>query len=121
MSLFKTTYTRQFHTLSVKDTKRKNESCFTDVFGDSVDLELLIPGVDYNEGFLAVLIDEAPEEVISVLSLVLNCPMELYDLLSEMWRSKGKKKEHGNQFLCEMLGYDCDEVDLVKMVQEYFR
>ena len=84
-------------------------------------MDSLVRGVEYNEGFLAVMIDEAPEEVVSVLSLMVNCPRELFDLMIDMWRSKGKKKEHGNEFLCEVLGYDPEEVDLVKAVEEYFK
>ena len=121
MAVFKTAFKRKIDTWSVRDAKRrKPETCFSDAFDGDSEIESLVVGVDHNYGFLAVMIEEAPEEVLSVLSLMLNCPRELFDLMIDMWRSKGKKKEHGNEFLCEVLGYDSEKVDLVKAVKEYF-
>jgi len=72
------------------------------------------------QGDLLVLIQQAPEEIKSVLQLVFNTPVEVFEAFSKDWKSRGKKKEMGNQYLCSMLGYNSGKVDLVSKTQDYF-
>lgn len=120
MSLFKKTLSRRFINLSKKDTARQAEITFSDLLGDDGSVETLHRGVDYNYGMLLVMIEEAPEEVRSVINLMFDCPREVMDMLISQWTPSGHRGTYQNRFLCEMLGKDPDQVDLVELCKDYF-
>ena len=62
------------------------------------------PSEVIDSGYLYHLIEQAPEEISSVLSLFLRAPQELLGSAFEAWRAKGGKKVHGNSFLNHVLG-----------------
>ena len=72
-----------------------------------------------NLGELLCLLDDAPDEIRSVVSLFMNAPPPVYKLASDAWCRVGRKKEHGNAFLCHMLGIST-KVNVVHMTREYF-
>lgn len=111
MSLYKRALTNRFNDLSDKNTNLSVE-CFNVQMSDAKTLD---------SGILKIVMEEAPEEIKGVLSLFLDAPKELLDLAVEAWESEGKKKIHGNQFLCAMLGYDHLKIDLTKNVKTYFK
>lgn len=76
-------------------------------------------GTEEHEGNLACLLEEAPEEVRAVVALILNAPPKVYAVASAAWEAQGRKKEHGNAFLCSMLGFD-ERVNVVQMTRDYF-
>ena len=111
MSLYKRALSNRFNDLSDKNTAVSAEAMGA-IVPDSKTLD---------RSLLMTMIEEAPEEVKSVLSLFLEAPKELLDLAVNAWEQDGKKKIHGNQFLCKMLGHDSLKTDLPKQVKTYFK
>lgn len=91
MSLYKTALANKLHDLS-KGTKTT-----------SLDSEY-VEGEEYSEGYLLKLLEQAPEEVASVLALFTKAPQELLDMAFNSWKQSGGKKITGNQFLNTVLG-----------------
>jgi len=111
MSLYKRALANRFNDLSDKNTSVSAET-----------LGVIAPdSKTFDKGLLTTMIEEAPEEVKSVLSLFLDAPKELLDLAVDVWEQDGKKKIHGNQFLCKMLGYNSSKTDLPRKVKSYFK
>lgn len=73
-----------------------------------------------NDGTLAVLIRQAPREVKMVLSLMLNAPGELLELVATAWNSKSPiQRRKGNEQLNRLLGPEVG-VDPIGDVERYF-
>ena len=66
------------------------------------------------------LIEKAPKEVALVLSLFFSAPSEVLELAEEAWRASGRKKVHGNAFICSLLGLDANKIHLPSAVSKYF-
>jgi hypothetical protein len=71
------------------------------------------------EGDLRVMVNSAPPLVREVLDVVVN-KKELLDKEWEKHKKKGGKAEMGNTYLCSVLGYNPLNVNLVKIVRNYF-
>lgn len=131
-SLFRTMWTRWFHTLSNRDTKWQVEVNTTTLGiqiagasgGGGMEEEFSMDsfiGSTENEGYTAVLMDEAPEEVRRVMALLMKAPQGVLDGAVAAWQAKGRREAAaGNVFLCELLGYDPKKVDLVARTKRYF-
>lgn len=117
MALFKTAWERRFTTLTLIDTKHRHASINTDD-GDAVDVET--PGDLDNDGYLRVMISQAPREVSMVLSLFLNAPVELLDLAVAAWKDNGKRCAGGNAHVAKLLGMPADSKPL-DAVEDYFK
>lgn len=119
MGLYKTSLRNLIHDLSKEDTYFRECTCESDL-GDE-DQECLDARIssEENEGTLGCMIEDAPDEVRAVMSLFLNARPEVYASASAAWRAVGRKKEHGNAFLCAMLGLD-EKVNVVRLTREYF-
>ena len=119
MALFRTAWTNRVTDLSLQDSKRReNEAGYDD--GDQPgEYTRDVLGELDNAGALTVAIKQAPEEIRRVLSLFLNAPVELLDLASQAWKSRGRKKDHGNAMLCQMLDFP-NGTDVVGIVEDYF-
>jgi len=123
MSLFKSAWTRHFHTLSKRDTKRIDfaisnytKEDHDDWLIDSINLA----SSSQNLGFLEITIEQAPSEVRQVLNLLLSAPKEVLSMAVESWGTKNKRNSRiTNEFLCHMLGYNHKEIDLIKNTQSY--
>ena len=122
MSLYKTSFSRHFITLCNRSTKFSVEkSMCTFLTGDDEDFDLeCLFGEEQDVGYLACLLEQAPKEVKSVLNLMFNAPAEILELACKAWNSSNRKSAgEGNVFLCSMLGYDPNKINLVEKVKEY--
>jgi len=125
MALYKTALARRITDFSNESRKFKYQICFTDL-GDRVcDGEGLVPyeelllGDEDTEALFEIKLENAPDYVRQVLSLIVNSRPDLLDAISESWISRGKKIENGNQYLCSLLGYNHRKVDIVEGVRNY--
>lgn len=121
MSLFKTAWSRHMHDLAKKERvnhlmvpeaqlDREDETEWTrDHVGD----------LD-NEGRLAVLIRQAPREVLLVLNLLLSAPQELLDLATASWDRRGRGAGDPEELVSRLLGLDPESRPL-SAVREHFR
>lgn len=119
MSLFKTSWSRHFITLSNKATEVATEIAINRFENEEEDAtldidELGVAGDLNNDGYLWTLVEEAPKEVKQVLNLLLNPSPALEKAYGS------KRGRTTNQWLCALLGYDSTKIDLVKTVETYF-
>lgn len=119
MALYKTALRNLVNDLAVDDTFLRQ--CTLDSQLGSEETQWLEQRIslEENEGVLHCMIDNAPDEVRSVLFLMLNAPPAVYKLASQAWGRAGRKKEHGNAFLCSMLGFDV-KINVAAMTRDYF-
>jgi hypothetical protein len=122
MSLFSTSYVRRIHTLSTKAYRTRGMVRDSDFAANESDESFLesIVGDLQNDGELEAHLERMPSEVSQVVQLLLNAPREILDLAESAWRSSGRKKVYGNQFLCSLLGKNPKHVDLVGAVKRFF-
>jgi len=109
MALFKTAWARHFVDLAAKASEARAEFSASGVRlrdGQEEEDDLIggIVGELDNDGALAVMIRQAPEEVVMVLNLLLNAPQELLDLAMKTWRMQGRYREDGDAAIARMLG-----------------
>lgn len=115
MALFKRAWGNQFADLATYDTEDRQ---YTSI--DSSEIRLDEPaGALENDGFLSIMIQEAPSEVRLVLSVFLNAPSELLEMAFTAWRARGHNSPGGSRHLNKLLGLD-PSGDPVKLVEEYF-
>jgi len=69
---------------------------------------------------LLVMVEQAPEEVKAVLNFYLNTPQEKIKTCEAYWNKTNRRKIDGNDYLCEILGYDSNCINLVDRCYEYF-
>lgn len=119
MSLFKTAWNNEFNDISQRATVAR-EPISENVLTDEGDVEALDSVGDLdNDGSLAVMIKQAPKEVILVLTLFLVAPQEVVNLAMESWRSSGKYRADGDKAISRMLGLPEGSTPMTD-VKEYF-
>lgn len=109
MALFKTSWQRRFDDLAKTDTK------YRAVVGD-YEPSSDAAGELENDGYLATLLRQAPEEVRVVLTMFLGAPQELLALALAHWRPGMRADPTINA----MLGRDEDD-ELMGRVVDYFQ
>lgn len=121
MALYKRAWHNQFTDLTTYDTEDRvyfygehHDPTQTDQIHEHETVGSL-----ENDGYLSILIQEAPSEVQMVLSLFLNAPSELLELASAAWRTGGRKSPGSSKHLCKLLGLD-PSCDPVALVEDYF-
>lgn len=119
MGLYKRSLGNLITDLSKEDTYLRRCTRETELATDDTEWLLERIGTEDNEGTLNCLVQDAPEEVRAVISLFLEARPEVYQRASDAWQAAGRKKEHGNAFLCAMLGIE-ESVNVVRMVREHF-
>lgn len=125
MSLFKTALENKITDFANLNNRLKRQVCFTELGdqlsadGEKVSYQETLIGLADNEGKLDVKINDAPDYVRKVLILLLTGPPDLLAAMADTWDARGKRKHGGNEFLCNMLGYDSKQVDLVEAVKDY--
>jgi hypothetical protein len=119
MGLYKTSLTRLVNDLSKEDTYLRHCIRETELSDDDSEWMSSRISTEDNEGTLNCLITDAPDEVRAVISLFLQAPPQVYEQASLAWQMTGRKKEHGNAFLCSMLGFD-ERVNVVRMIRQHF-
>lgn len=115
MALFKRAWSNQFADLASYDTEDRN--CFSLEAREAQLPEA--PGDLENDGFLLIMIREAPREVRLVLSVFLDAPKELIEAAFSAWRRGGNHQAGGSRHLNKLLGLP-PTTDPVKLVEDYF-
>lgn len=72
-----------------------------------------------NDGYLHVLVRQAPQEVTQVLTLFLNAPTELLQMAMTSWRANGHVEAGGNKQVAQWLGLPVGSKPLDKVL-DYF-
>ncbi len=119
MALFKTAWTNQFNDLSNRATDVRATQVQRGAEDEDADAGLDVVGELENAGQLAVMIKQAPKEVLMVLNLFLNAPSELLELAAATWRAQGRYRADGDKAVCRMLGLPEESRPVTKTV-EYF-
>lgn len=117
MALFKSAWYNEFTNLANNDTKLRT-FCQMPTVGEA---EFEPVGELNNEGGLATLLRQAPEEIKLVLALFLSAPQELLDLALQSWKG-GDPRRHdgGSTKLNKMLGLPAN-LNVIKLTEDYFR
>ncbi len=114
---FKSSINNFLTDLSIESTKKgsfvENGITPEDLFGQE-------SRHSYNEGYLRILLREAPKEAIEVLNLFFNTPAELVDEVLDFLNKKHSKGFKCNAFLCKVLGYNKYQRNLVRETRDYF-
>jgi len=119
MSLFKTSWTNHFTDLANADTLRRCEISLTPGPEDDGDVRDL-PGVSDNDGALATLLRQAPDEVKMVLNLFLNAPQEILDMALGSWNGRDRRcRTGGSKKICQLLGLP-EHLDVMQMTLDHF-
>ncbi len=121
MALFKTSWYNHFTNLANTDTASR---VMVQPVGYATDEgnELVTDhmGELDNDGYLSVLVSQAPSEVTQVLNLFLNAPQELLDLALGAWKGRDQRcRTGGSKRICALLGIKPDR-DVLKTVEDYF-
>lgn len=119
MALFKTSWINEFNDMSVRATAARHLVSEND---DSTEEDAWVHdsiGDLDNDGLLAVMIRQAPVEVLMVLNLFLNAPQELLELAAVTWRKNGRYRNDGDKAVARMLGLPPDSTP-VSDTQRYF-
>ena len=109
MALFKTCWANEFNDLSTKATNARkavplSQLARVDENGDEVEYSKDTAGALDNDGALALMVQQAPTEVLMVLNLFLSAPTELLELAMKTWQEQGRYSPGGERFVEKMLG-----------------
>lgn len=122
MSLFKTSWYHHFTDMANADTAQRvlvQPQVYYSEDGGEMTTDYL--GDTNNEGELAVMLRQAPNEVTQVLNLFLNAPQELLDLALGSWKGRDRRcRAGGSKRICALLGLS-PAYDVMKVVEDYFR
>lgn len=113
MALYKTAWSRRFTDLAHRDNNQRTEMQVAEPWSLEQTGEL------DSDSMLLTMLQQAPAEVKTVLSLFLNAPSELLELAVDSWRGSGHYSPEGNKMLCLYLGYE-PGTDIIGIVREYF-
>lgn len=117
MSLYQRAYRNHVTDLSWKASEQKAEVPVK-IMESGINAETI--GETDNEGYLAILLRQAPREVTMVLNLVLNAPQELIDAAFTGWRGSDKRMTNGGTGRVNAaLGLD-PEINVMQMVNDHF-
>lgn len=124
MALFKTAWTNEFNDLSVKAGNVRKAISMTDLNrvdedGEEITTPIESVGEMDNAGALALMVKQAPKEVLMVLNLFLNAPQELLELATKAWTESGKYQAGGERWVEKMLGMKAGTCP-IKKTEEYF-
>lgn len=120
MALFKRAWGNHITDLSVKDSAHKATFADQPIANDGVFSSFEPMGDLDNMGYLKLMVEQAPNEVLMVLNLFLNAPKELLELATKAWTASGKRKPDGNAMINKMLGLPA-ESDPIGRVHDYFK
>lgn len=115
MSLFKTSWTNHFTTLTNKATKERFIQTQNSLTDEDL-MDTLISDLD-NNGIVQVLLDTAPVEVKQVLQMFLKSPDELVQKLQREFK---RNEKICNEHLCLLLNRDPQKINLLRTTLEHF-
>lgn len=124
MGLFKRSWHNHFTNLSNTDTKIRVEVSDSQLADDGEDisysgmLEQMVGDTDCT-GHVLILLQQAPADVRTVLAFFASAPQDVVESAFSAWRSARRKKEGGNNMLCQLLGF-APGTDLLGSVSKYF-
>ena len=126
MGLYKTGLARMLHDLSkVSSSIDSNEVAESALPFDSEEDASVLDALMADSGqyhspsaHMDLMIRQAPQEVKSVLNLLMQMPHDVATVVEAAWKKTGQKS-FGNKHLCKLLGYDYKTTDLVSLVQTY--
>ena len=79
-----------------------------------------VMGDSDNDGYLSVLIQQAPTEVKMVLNMILNAPQEFVEVTMASWRRGDNRMSNGGcTRINRALGLD-PEINVMQLVRDYF-
>lgn len=123
MSLYKRSLAGRLADLSTADTRYRSTSgaLMCDVLAEDAEHDIEAVGELANEGELMTALRQAPAEVQTVLSFLLNAPSEILELVTATWRAEECKtgETYASVRLCRMLGLP-ERTDLLTQVRAYF-
>lgn len=118
MALYKRAWVNEFTNLAHQDTKLR---AMTPEMTETSEGGVEPTGELYNDGHLAIMLRQAPREVLMVLNLFLNAPTEIVEVALSSWKGRDRRcKAGGSSRICQMLGLPTD-LDVMKMVEDYFQ
>lgn len=121
MSLFKTSWSRQFINFANADTESRVLTEMPIIRTEDGDVELDVAGERDNDGYLSVLLSQAPAEVLLVLNLFLQAPQELLEIALSSWVGKDRRcRAGGSKKINQMLGLPTD-LDVMQITEDYFK
>ncbi len=121
MALFKTAWINQFTDFANKDTASRVVTEMPRIRVDDDLVEYEPAGEADNDGYLSVLLSEAPKEVLMVMNLFLSAPQEIVELALASWRGKDRRcKAGGSKRINQMLGLPPD-LDVIKLTEDHFK
>ncbi len=115
MSLFKTSWSNHFITLSNKATHERFVTTLADSDNQDMMIEQVIGDLG-NMGELDILLHEAPSEIKQVLSMLINSPIETLEVIRDNFFTN---KTKSNNLLCALLGKNPNTVNLVQKTLDY--
>lgn len=122
MGLYKRALANRITDLANTTNRMRRLVCFSEIQAED-DLvpyeEKLLGGEDTAN--LEILLDEAPEHVRQVLTLLTNKDTAMLGVIAQSWERQGKRKMDGNELLCKLLGHDFRKVDLVQATKDYLK
>ncbi len=121
MSLFKTAWSRRFTDMAEADTASRvvvYEYTMSDDDSEAASFDPVDTGISGNP-ILALMIEQAPSEIKTVLNLFLSAPAELLELATSAWRAGGRKNAEGNKMVNKLLGRPAN-MDSLGNVERYF-
>jgi len=122
MSLFTRSFSNVITNISLKDSKASVEISYGTTSDESDEvlthLENLVGDVE-NGGWYSIILQEAPEEVKMVLSVLMNCPAEVLDSVQKSLGVRGGSIN--NRVLCGLVGLDPKKWDLKQKVLNYLK
>ena len=127
MALYKTALSNAFNDWSTADTEDRVMVYDVLKYSDHGEIfEQIITeprvGEIENDGYLATMIRQAPQEVLMVLNLMLRAPQELIEEVLAAWTGNEdpRSKANGSKRINELLGLPLDQ-DTLGAVRSYFR
>jgi len=122
MALFKRAWSNHFTDMANDDTRSRVICQHTEFETDDLTVSFEPVGELDGDGYLAVMLRQAPREIGMVLNLFLNAPQEMRDIALGAWSGKRdtRCKAGGSKRICQMLGLDPSK-DVMRAVEEYFQ
>jgi hypothetical protein len=111
MSYFKRCLHNLFYDFGVDSSKIKMNIVDKDL--SEIDYSL----GDDDKKSLSLILKDAPKEVKQVLSIIMNSPLELLEFMG--FTKKNSRSIFNNKKLCDLIGVNSVEVNLVDMVKKY--
>ena len=118
MALFKRAWINEINTMAVTDSRLRDFQPLT-VERDEEEISTEPVGELTHDGDLALLLQSAPSEVISLLNLMLRAPQEIIEIVLGAWHEDARRKASDRARLNRLLGLPAS-ADVVAMTKRHF-